>query len=100
VRNRTEHVLRAGLVLAVMTVMTAVTGTATAEAAQRAEPAGVSFGLLGPVGLAAVLLGIVGMALGILRQRRKAQEEAVVPVPVEHADEPTRPLTPYRRPPV
>nr|WP_306999110.1 hypothetical protein [Amycolatopsis thermophila] len=91
------HVLRAGLVLAIMA--TATTGVAAAAPASQAEPAGVSFGLLGPVGLAAVLLGIIGMALGIVRQRRKAQAEAVVPVPVESPDEPTRPLTPYRRPP-
>nr|WP_218903499.1 hypothetical protein [Amycolatopsis endophytica] len=80
---------------------TAVTaGTANAAPATQAEPAGISFGLLGPVGLAAVLLGIVGMALGILRQRRKAQAEAAaaVPVTVETSEEPTRPLTPYRRP--
>ncbi|WP_167121672.1 hypothetical protein [Amycolatopsis viridis] len=92
------HVLRAGLVLAV--VATTTTGVATAAPATQAEPTGVSFGLLGPVGLAAVLLGILGMALGIVRQRRKAQAEAAVPAeaPVV-VEEPTRPaLTPYGRP--
>ncbi|UQS22500.1 hypothetical protein L1857_06520 [Amycolatopsis thermalba] len=99
-RNRTVHVLRAGLVLAVLATAT-TTGVASAAPASQAEPAGVSFGLLGPVGLAAVLLGIIGMALGIVRQRRKAQAEAVVPVIVETCEEPTRPaLTPYRRPQV
>ncbi|MFD4192792.1 MULTISPECIES: hypothetical protein [Amycolatopsis] len=99
-RNRTVHVLRAGLVLAVLATAT-TTGVAAASPATQAEPTGVSFGLLGPVGLAAVLLGIIGMALGIVRQRRKAQAEAVVPVVVETPEEPTRPaLTPYRRPQV
>lgn len=99
-RNRTVHVLRAGLVLAVFATAT-TTGVAAASPATQAEPTGVSFGLLGPVGLAAVLLGIIGMALGIVRQRRKAQAEAVVPVVVETSEEPTRPaLTPYRRPQV
>ncbi|MGW4592503.1 hypothetical protein ACWEKJ_34740 [Amycolatopsis thermoflava] len=100
-RNRTVHVLRAGLVLAVLATATTTTGVAAASPATQAEPTGVSFGLLGPVGLAAVLLGIIGMALGIVRQRRKAQAEAVVPVVVETPEEPTRPaLTPYRRPQV
>ncbi|WP_435869787.1 hypothetical protein [Amycolatopsis methanolica] len=99
-RNRTVHVLRAGLVLAVSATAT-TTGVAAASPATHAEPTGVSFGLLGPVGLAAVLLGIIGMALGIVRQRRKSQAEAVVPVVVETPEEPTRPaLTPYRRPQV
>ena len=97
-RNRTVHVLRAGLVLAVMTTTT--TGVATAAPASQAEPTGMSFGLLGPVGLAAVLLGIIGMALGIVRQRRKAQAETAGPVAIDTPEEPTRPaLTPYRRPP-
>ncbi|NKQ57955.1 hypothetical protein HFP15_34350 [Amycolatopsis sp. K13G38] len=58
-----------------------------------------SFGLLGPVGLVAVVLGVLGMALGALRHRRKAQ--AVEPQPAEpSAEETTRPsLTPYRQPP-
>ena len=56
-----------------------------------------SFGLLGPVGLVAVLLGIVGMTLGILRQRRKGQATEPPATP----EETTRPtLTPHRRPPL
>ncbi|MFD2421547.1 hypothetical protein [Amycolatopsis pigmentata] len=61
-----------------------------------------AFGLLGPVGLAAVALGLIGMALGVVRQRRKSQAAAAEanrpvepPAVVADSDEPT--LTPYRR---
>lgn len=79
-----------------------VTGTGVAGAAQNThqiEAEISSFGLLGPVGLAAVALGVIGMALGVLRQRRKAQAAAAqqqvepAPVPVE---DPAR-LEPYRQ---
>jgi hypothetical protein len=74
------------------------TGTTT-----QAQPDAVTFGLLGPVGLAAVALGIVGMTAGVVRQRRKARAAAAEAAPVVAmaeatlADEPTRPaLTPRR----
>ena len=48
----------------------------------QAETNSDAFGVLGPVGLAAVALGIVGMTLGVLRQRRKARAaEAATPAP-------------------
>lgn len=78
-----------------------VTGTGVAGAAQdthQIEAEISSFGLLGPVGLAAVALGVIGMALGVLRQRRKAQavaQQQVEPVPVPVED--PAPLEPYRQ---
>ncbi|MFF5991504.1 hypothetical protein [Prauserella flavalba] len=56
-----------------------VAGAGSASAAQ-AEPNAMTFGLLGPVGLVAVVLGILGMTAGVVRQRRKARAAAVVPV--------------------
>jgi hypothetical protein len=78
-----------GIVLTVL-----ATGTGVASAADNTSQASQvdaeisSFGLLGPVGLAAVALGVIGMALGVLRQRRKNQAAAQeqpkpAPVPVE-----------------
>lgn len=76
-----------------------VAGTGVAGAAQDTRQVDAeisSFGLLGPVGLAAVALGVIGMALGVLRQRRKAQAAAQqlepTPVPVEDPA-----LEPYRQ---
>ncbi|MFD2397280.1 hypothetical protein ACFS2C_18290 [Prauserella oleivorans] len=51
-------------------------GAGTAFAAQP-EPNAMTFGLLGPVGLIAIVLGVLGMTAGVLRQRRKARAEAV-----------------------
>jgi heme/copper-type cytochrome/quinol oxidase subunit 2 len=73
----------------VLTVLATGTGVASAADETTQVDAEISsFGLLGPVGLAAVALGVIGMALGVLRQRRKAQAEAQeqakpAPVPVE-----------------
>ncbi|HVW42294.1 MAG TPA: hypothetical protein VHC18_13175 [Amycolatopsis sp.] len=73
-------------------------GTGVADAAETADATTESsFGLLGPVGLVAVVLGIIGMTLGVLRQRRKAQ---MVEPPAVEPEETTRPiLTPYRQRP-
>lgn len=104
-RNRSTQVRRS-IALRVGTVLLAIvatgTGVANAAEAQDAQvtPAvdTMSFGILGPVGLAAVILGIVGMALGIVRQRRKSAQPPAEPV-AEVAEGATRPtLTPYRRP--
>lgn len=88
--------LSAGAV--VLTSLTAGAGVANAAGeTSQVEAEITSFGLLGPVGLAAVALGVVGMALGVLRQRRKAQGAAAeqvepAPVPVEDPA-----LAPHRR---
>nr|WP_091505191.1 hypothetical protein [Amycolatopsis sacchari] len=77
----------------------AAPGVANAAEAQLNPTNEMSFGLLGPVGLAAVVLGVVGMALGVVRQRRKAAQPPAEPTPAE--PDTTRPtLTPYRRPSV
>ncbi|QFU93819.1 hypothetical protein [Amycolatopsis sp. YIM 10] len=68
-------------------------GMANAAAA-RPEPEAMTFGVLGPVGLVAVVLGVLGMAAGVLRQRKKARA-AQQPEPVL-AEEPA--LTPTRSP--
>ncbi|PXY32293.1 hypothetical protein [Prauserella muralis] len=54
--------------------------TADVVLAAQAEPNAMTFGLLGPVGLIAIVLGVLGMTAGVLRQRRKARAEAVVAV--------------------
>lgn len=89
-------------------------GVASAQEAQtttvHAEPAAVTFGLLGPVGLVAVALGIVGMTAGVLRQRRKTRAAVVTAEPgaptvaamaeAVLVEKPTRPaLTPSPRRP-
>lgn len=61
------------LILGALASLVAMAGTAAAEQAARVEPNTVTFGLLGPVGLAAVVLGIVGMAAGVLCQRRRVR---------------------------
>lgn len=99
-RNRTTPLaplVRLSVVLlAVLAVLATGTGAATAAETRdvQTEAESLSFGLLGPVGLAAVALGVVGMALGVLRQRRKSQA-AQRRVEEPTAEKPT--LTPYRR---
>jgi hypothetical protein len=80
------RVVRASVVLAAVPtgLLGLGTGAAFAQGAGTTARAGattVTFGLLGPVGLAAVGLGIVGMAVGVLRQRRKARTAAVAAEP-------------------
>ncbi|KAA9153725.1 hypothetical protein FPZ12_033865 [Amycolatopsis acidicola] len=94
--------LRVGIAFTVL--VGAGTGVASAADTTTTDTT-ASFGLLGPVGLAAVLLGVVGMALGVVRARRKAQAEQEAAVVAEaaevteNAESPSRPaLTPYRRP--
>lgn len=116
VRNRV-HLLKRSVtqvarVAAVMAMVPAAlivgAGAAVADnsAAAKAEPNTVTFGLLGPVGLVAVVLGVLGMAAGIVRQRKRAAQAAQVPAEpaavaeAMHMDEPTRPaVAPARRTP-
>ncbi|WP_236796781.1 hypothetical protein [Amycolatopsis sp. GM8] len=97
VRRFTIHTLRLGtILLALLATGTGVANAADNQVAPATET--MSFGVLGPVGLAAVALGIVGMALGVIRQRRKAAQAPAEPA-AEVAEDGTRPtLTPYRRP--
>lgn len=94
-RNRCTRLIGAALLAFVATG----TGVANAAETQLSSTDGTSFGLLGPVGLAAVVLGIVGMALGVVRQRRKAAEVPAEPAP-QVAEVAPQPVTPYRRPTV
>ncbi|WP_338061500.1 hypothetical protein [Prauserella marina] len=50
----------------------------TASAAQ-AEPNAMTFGLLGPVGLVAIVLGVIGMTAGVVRQRMKKARAVATP---------------------
>ncbi|MBB2501346.1 hypothetical protein H5411_19690 [Amycolatopsis echigonensis] len=91
----------AGRVLAVLaTILIAAVGTgATAFADNgvvQAETTSTGFGMLGPVGLVAVGFGVIGMALGVVRQRRKARAKEIEAVAAAGAldEEPTRPLEP------
>ncbi|GHF86962.1 hypothetical protein FHX82_004538 [Amycolatopsis bartoniae] len=98
-RNRTTPVRLFGASTGVLflALLAGGTGVADAAEAQVTPPTNeMSFGLLGPVGLAAVILGVVGMALGVVRQRRKAAQVPVEPEPAQDAARPA--LTPYQRP--
>ncbi|WIX79857.1 hypothetical protein QRX50_03385 [Amycolatopsis carbonis] len=100
-RSTLRSARSATLVVLPAVLLLAGSGTALADdGVVRAEtPSG--FGILGPVGLVAVALGIVGMALGVLRQRRKARAATATALPTpEPADteEPTRPLAPVQHP--
>lgn len=92
-RSRTRAA-RAVLVLATALAaqLTLAPGAAFAAAdpAPNSEPNSVTFGVLGPVGVIAVVLGIAGMTAGVVRQRRRARAEAERAAVL--ADEPTRVL--------
>ncbi|WP_414937056.1 hypothetical protein [Amycolatopsis sp. cmx-11-51] len=78
---------RAAAVVAIPVALL-VAGAGPASAAESTSRSEMAFGLLGPVGLIAVALGIVGMALGVLRQRRKARVVAggpAVATPIQPA---------------
>ncbi|WP_199785771.1 MULTISPECIES: hypothetical protein [Actinomycetes] len=80
-------------------LLTAVGTGATAfadDSVVRAETTSTGFGMLGPVGLVAVGFGVIGMALGVVRQRRKARAKTLDAVAAAGVleEEPTRPLEP------
>ncbi|WP_317494663.1 hypothetical protein [Haloechinothrix sp. LS1_15] len=54
------------------------TAAATTFTVAQVTPAGVPFGLLGPVGLIAVIGGVSGMLLGLARSARKRRSEQSV----------------------
>jgi hypothetical protein len=86
--------LRSSAAVAALTIAALVGGQGTAAAVQ-AEPNAMTFGLLGPVGLIAVVIGVLGMIAGALRQRKKnrlaaAEAESVATVaPVDAIPEPS-----------
>ncbi|MFD2466675.1 hypothetical protein [Amycolatopsis silviterrae] len=99
--GRRSLAVAGGRVLAVLaTILVAAAGTSATAFADdgvvRAETTSTGFGMLGPVGLVAVGFGIIGMALGVVRQRRKARAKAIEAVAAAGAldEEPTRPLEP------
>ncbi|GAA1975005.1 hypothetical protein GCM10009754_57720 [Amycolatopsis minnesotensis] len=51
-------------------------GAASADTLAQGEPDVLSFGILGPVGLVAVVIGVLGMTAGVIRQRKKVAAEA------------------------
>ncbi|MFI6027913.1 hypothetical protein [Amycolatopsis magusensis] len=80
-RNSLPGLMRSVTRLAAVTVtlvaglLFGALGMANAAAA-RPEPEAMTFGVLGPVGLVAVVFGVLGMAAGVLRQRKKARAAA------------------------
>ncbi|WP_235078925.1 hypothetical protein [Amycolatopsis orientalis] len=99
--GRRSLAVAGGRVLAVLaTILVAAAGTSATAFADdqvvRAETTSTGFGMLGPVGLVAVGFGIIGMALGVVRQRRKARAKAIEAVAPAGTleEEPTRPLEP------
>ena len=97
-RNRST-LLKRSLWMSTALLVFLAAGTGVAGAAETVSATtDSSFGLLGPVGLVAVLLGVIGMTLGVLRRRRKAQAVSSSAEPDEETTGPS--LTPYRQPPL
>ncbi|GAB3436957.1 hypothetical protein [Actinophytocola sediminis] len=72
------------VVLVPVALVTAAQGAAAATLADDDVAAtSVSFGLLGPVGIAAVVLGFGGLVIGLLRHRRREITAATVAIPVD-----------------
>jgi hypothetical protein len=61
------------IVVTAMVPVALLTGAqlATAEAAEKVAAESVSYGLAGPVGIAAVVVGFGGLIVGLLRHRRR-----------------------------
>lgn len=90
------------LVLVMVLVPVAlVTAAQSASAAADDDVAatGMSFGLLGPVGIGAVVLGFGGLVIGLLRHRRREATASTVTLPVDSSGtlpvlEATQPIEP------
>ena len=68
----TSKLVRVSVVLALVpVVLVAGGGLAAAETADDVAAESVSYGLAGPVGIAAVVVGFGGLVLGLLRHRRR-----------------------------
>jgi hypothetical protein len=68
----TSKLVRVSVILALVpVVLVAGGGLAAAEATDDVAAESVSYGLAGPVGIAAVVVGFGGLILGLLRHRRR-----------------------------
>jgi hypothetical protein len=92
VRAWAVRVTRAAIALVALPVLLLV-ATAQGAAAQESDiaEARVPFSIAGPVGIAAVVLGLGGLALGLLRLRRKTAQAETTPM---EAVAPAPPVTP------
>ena len=67
-----SKLVRVSVVMALVPVaLVAAAHSASAASEQRVTADSASFGLLGPVGIAAVVLGFGGLVAGLLRHRRR-----------------------------
>lgn len=86
----------AGLLVLIGVLLFTGLPQAAAQQSERGAPPEIDtvpFGVLGPVGIVAIVLGLLGMVAGIVRQRRRTR----VVTGAEHADsvgaeEQTRPM--------
>lgn len=77
-RAQLRRLVRVSVVLALVPVaLVAGTQVANASAADGVAADGLSFGIAGPVGIAAVVVGFGGLVTGLVRRRRR--EVAGVP---------------------
>ena len=71
----TSKLVRVSVVMALVPVVLVagadLAGAATADATEKVAAESVSYGLAGPVGIAAVVVGFGGLVLGLLRHRRR-----------------------------
>lgn len=58
----------------------------------------VAFGLLGPVGVVAIVIGLVGMVAGTVRHRRRLRSAAEPETASEHDAIQQQPTSPMRAP--
>jgi hypothetical protein len=80
----TSKLVRMSVVMALVPVaLVAAAQSASAQSGGRVAADSASFGLAGPVGIAAVVVGFGGLVVGLLRHRRR---EAAIPVARQRID--------------